>query len=328
VRHLGALAADVEPLADAQDRDQPVPQRRLHLAVDHGVVLAVVLAPLRVAHRDVGAARACSAWPGHLTGVGAGVVLGEVLGAVRQPELVAVDQRLHERRSVYGGSTATSTASKSLSLRENASFWTSAMASRWLTFIFQLPAISGVRPCGAMGQALSAGVAGADSAPSASMPGREAPSRNSRLAPPPVEMWPKASSAKPEGAYGRGGVAAAHHAEPVDLRSAPRHARGALGERRDLEDAIGPFQKTVWASASFAANSSRGRRPMSSRAVGRDLVGRHDRDLASADISVAATMSTGSTISTPELSARSGSRARASSWSPSSRLRPTSCPAP
>src|SRR5690606_42121697 len=33
--------------------------------------------------------------------------------------------------------------------------------------------------------------------PSASNPGRLLPSRNSRLAPPPVEMWPKSSSLNP-----------------------------------------------------------------------------------------------------------------------------------
>src|SRR4051794_40322053 len=52
-----------------------------------------------------------------------------------------------ERRSVYGGSTATSVREKScfLSARIQASFWTSATASGWVTFIFQLPAIRGVR---------------------------------------------------------------------------------------------------------------------------------------------------------------------------------------
>src|SRR5215203_1831547 len=53
-----------------------------------------------------------------------------------------------ERMSVNGGSTTTSTASWSSSVSEKASFWTSASASRWLRFIFQLPAISGVRAMG------------------------------------------------------------------------------------------------------------------------------------------------------------------------------------
>src|SRR5436305_15334973 len=49
------------------------------------------------------------------------------------------------RRSVNGGMTATSTLSKYLSGNENAIFCTSAMASKWLRFIFQLPAISALR---------------------------------------------------------------------------------------------------------------------------------------------------------------------------------------
>ena len=44
-----------------------------------------------------------------------------------------------------GGSTATSTLSKYLSGSEKAIFCTSAIASKWLRFIFQLPAISGLR---------------------------------------------------------------------------------------------------------------------------------------------------------------------------------------
>src|SRR5690349_3982302 len=47
--------------------------------------------------------------------------------------------------SVNGGSTATSTSSSSFGCSEKASFCTSAMASRWLRFIFQLPAIRGRR---------------------------------------------------------------------------------------------------------------------------------------------------------------------------------------
>src|SRR3954452_10622451 len=52
------------------------------------------------------------------------------------------------RRSVYGGTTTTSTASWSLSSRLYASFCTRAIASRWLRFIFQLPAMSGMRAIG------------------------------------------------------------------------------------------------------------------------------------------------------------------------------------
>src|SRR3954467_9549716 len=49
------------------------------------------------------------------------------------------------RSEVSGGSTTTSAASSSLSLRENSSFCTRPMASRCVRFIFQLPAMSGRR---------------------------------------------------------------------------------------------------------------------------------------------------------------------------------------
>src|SRR2546429_3201424 len=50
--------------------------------------------------------------------------------------------------STNGGSTTTSTASSCFSVRLNASFWVSEMASRWLRFIFQLPAMRGRRVSG------------------------------------------------------------------------------------------------------------------------------------------------------------------------------------
>src|SRR4051812_46734572 len=55
------------------------------------------------------------------------------------------------RRSVNGGMTVTSTLSKYFSGNENAIFCTRAMASKWLRFIFQLPAISGLRATGLLG---------------------------------------------------------------------------------------------------------------------------------------------------------------------------------
>src|SRR5215207_7443916 len=55
------------------------------------------------------------------------------------------------RRSVNGGSTTTSTEVSCCSLRLNAIFCVSAIASRWFRFIFQLPAMSGRRPSGSSG---------------------------------------------------------------------------------------------------------------------------------------------------------------------------------
>jgi hypothetical protein len=98
--------------------------------------------------------RRCSrAWRGtrrDLTGVGAGVVDRQVLGAVRSASLSPSTRVCTERRSVNGGSTATSTAPKSClpSRSVQSSFCTRCVACRWSRFIFQLPASSGVRPCG------------------------------------------------------------------------------------------------------------------------------------------------------------------------------------
>ena len=69
------------------------------------------------------------------------------------------------------------------------------------------------------------------------MPGRDLPSRYSRLAPPPVEMWPKAASSKPEPADRSGGVATADHGEAVDLGQRLGDRPGAGGEGVELEDA-------------------------------------------------------------------------------------------
>ena len=64
------------------------------LAVDDLVGLAVVLAALRVPDHDVAAAQLREHHPGHVAGVGARVVRGEVLRAVHHQEAVAVDHGL------------------------------------------------------------------------------------------------------------------------------------------------------------------------------------------------------------------------------------------
>ncbi len=88
------------------------------------------------------------------------------------------------------------------------------------------------------------------------MPGRSLPSRYSRLAPPPVEMWPNWSSEKPSWR-----TAAAESPPPTTV-SAPLavastrawatalvpSANGAISNAP-----IGPFQKTVFASATLEA---------------------------------------------------------------------------
>ena len=125
----------------------PLRQRRLHLGVDHARrPRAWYCAALGVPDHDVGAAELGEHRAGDVAGVGAGRRAAR--GPARRSRSAACRRRpavCTLRMSVNGGRTATSTRSSSFSVRLKASFCTSAMASRWLRFIFQLPAISGRR---------------------------------------------------------------------------------------------------------------------------------------------------------------------------------------
>ena len=89
----------------------------------------------------------------------------------------------------------------------------------------------------------------------------------------------------------------------------------------------GPFQNTVFASASFAANRARVAGPMSrhSRSAGNAPAG-DDLVLGVGGEPVAATRSTGSTTSTPRLAASSSTSDTLRDLSASSSDWPTSCP--
>ncbi|GAB4002419.1 hypothetical protein GCM10029992_40610 [Glycomyces albus] len=94
MRHVVARLADLERLADAQDRADAVVEGLADLGADEFVGLLVVLAALGVPHHHVGTAQLGQHGAGDLTGVGAGRVRRHVLCAVADLELVAVDQRL------------------------------------------------------------------------------------------------------------------------------------------------------------------------------------------------------------------------------------------
>src|SRR4051794_16644259 len=126
--------------------------------------------------------------------------------------------------------TVTSTLSKYLSGNENAIFCTRAMASKWLRFIFQLPAISGLRATGLLGFFSDCGAVGTASGL------LEHCDAGKRLALKVFQRRPTSGRnvgetvlAEVELAYRRGGITAAHHAE------------GTLGGRADdrLGDALG-----------------------------------------------------------------------------------------
>ena len=78
------LLADLDALADADDRGQPVLDGLLGLGVDQLVVLAVVLPTLGVADQDVPAAELGQHGRRDVTGVGTVVERRHVLRAVRQ----------------------------------------------------------------------------------------------------------------------------------------------------------------------------------------------------------------------------------------------------
>src|SRR3954447_23294633 len=130
--------------------------------------------------------------------------------------------------AVYGGKTATSTLLKScrLSASVHASFCTRTTASWWLRFIFQFPAISGVR-LSAMsafqdrdaGQFLALEVLQAGATSGGDVP--EGVLREAELA------------------YGGRGVAATDDGEPVHLGQGLGDCPGPRSERVELEDAHG-----------------------------------------------------------------------------------------
>ena len=92
---MSALLADIQGLADAHDGADAVGQRRCGLFCDELIGFAVVLAALGVAHHCPGAAQGGEHLAGYLTGVGAGLVLGDVLRAIGELQVVTVDERLN-----------------------------------------------------------------------------------------------------------------------------------------------------------------------------------------------------------------------------------------
>ena len=99
-----------------------------------------------------------------------------------------------------------------------------------------------------------------------------------------------------------GGVAAADDGEPVDLGQRLGDGAGALGERRDLEDAhrAVPEHRAARRPARAAKARAGLRADVEAERVGRDLVGGDDARLGSRSPdgnAVSTTMSVGSTIS-------------------------------
>src|SRR6478752_2248246 len=194
VLDLAALLAHVESLAAAEDRRQAVGIGRLDLGVDDGVGLAVALAPLAVPDGDVRAAELGEEGARDVTGVGTRGVRRQVLRAVPEVELVALDERL-DRAQVGEGRQDGDLDGRVVVLR---------VAQRPVELLHEVRRLEVVEVhlpvAGHEGDAPDRlGVLGHQASPSSSTvsPGSSLPSRYSRLAPPPVEMWPKSESAKP-----------------------------------------------------------------------------------------------------------------------------------
>ena len=206
--------------------------RRVHLAVDGRVVLAVDLAALRVPDEDVAAAELGEHGARHVAGVGTGVVRRQVLRAVHHLQPVAVDERLHaadvgERRQ-----------------HRHLDPVVVLLRQREGELLHQGDGLEVVEVhLPVAGDQRRAGHQRVSTFSRTAMPGSSLPSRYSSDAPPPVEMWENPSSGRPSAR-----TAAAESPPPTTL-NAPSESRavasmiglgdaaGALGERGQLEHA-------------------------------------------------------------------------------------------
>src|SRR5262249_17367420 len=258
--------------------------------VDQLVALMVVLAPLRVAREHIAAAQLGEHPAADVTGVGAVGVRRDVLGAVLQLELVALDQRLHAPQGREGRQDHDGDGGEVLVVEGESELV--GERERLEVVVMHLPV--------AGHQRLAAGRRAHLAFSSAARPGNFLPSRYSRLAPPPVEMWLNAVSGNCSCR-----TAAAESPPPTTASPGTRLMASATAlvppaKAGNSNTPIGPFQNTVPASASLAANKSQVAGPMSRpiRSAGKSETGTVSWS-ASAANPVAATMSTGSTISAP-----------------------------
>ena len=164
------------------------------------------------------------------------------------------------------------------------------------------------------------------------MPGSSLPSRYSRLAPPPVEMWPNAASSKPSLRTAAAESPPPTTERPVDLGERLGDGAGALGERvaprrRPSGRSRTPSARRRAAAANAAADSGPMSRPRLSAGISD---GRHDLRLGRRGhrTGTRCRPRCRSAARSPRRSRRParGSRGRSATWSSSSRLLPTSWP--
>src|SRR5579859_913948 len=247
---VAARLPDGQRLADAEHRGHLLPEDRPDLGVDQRVVLIVVLPALRVPGQHELTAQLRQHSRADVSRVGAVVVLRHVLRAVPQLELVADHQRLHaaqcgERRQhddVHGREILVVQPEREL-LGER---------ERLEVAVVHLPVASDERLAGTHVPSSSA-----------ASPGSVRPSRYSRLAPPPVEMWLNALSGNPSCLTAAAESPPPTTVSPVTWLIASATAWVPAANAGNSNTPTGPFQKTVLASASLRANNSRVAGPMS-----------------------------------------------------------------
>src|SRR5690554_2835892 len=257
-------------------------------------------ASLRVADDDVLTVERFQEGGRDLTGVGAGCVCGDILAPELDRKPIGRHQRLHrtqvsERREdcdLHLGEVVAGvlqTPGEFLHERD-----------RLQVVEVHLPVAGDQRHAAARGHA---------SHPSTSSPGRRLPSRNSRLAPPPVEMWPNWPSLNPSARTAAAESPPPTTESPLASVSASATARVPAAKASNSKTPIGPFQKTVAdariASAKRAAVCGPMSRPMpcSRQGVFSNESAAVTACSASAPNLEATTTSVGTSIVTPRRSA-------------------------
>ena len=165
------LAAFLLGLSHAQDRRHVVREHGAYLAVDEIVGLALLVPTFGVAEQDGTHPELDEHGRRDLPSVGARSIVMAVLRA--EHDGAAREDLAHRGQSGRGGHSATSASERELSPSRMPV--ASARASAMVPCIFQLPMMSGARMV-------------YDRSVRASTPGSARPSRNSRKAPPAVEM--------------------------------------------------------------------------------------------------------------------------------------------
>src|SRR5437764_9875785 len=208
--------------------------------------------------------------PGHVTGVGAVVILGDVLRAVTDIQLVPHHQGLHAAQRGerwlhhhLGGRVVLGLEREGKLLHQS---------ERFQMVVVHLPVAGDQRHPAAAPALLSPPPRFAPTpthvpASSAASPGRSRPSRYSRLAPPPVEICVNASAGSLRCRTAAAESPPPTTVSPVTWLIASATACVPAANAGNSNTPGGPFQNTVFASLSLRTNSSRVAGPMSSPIV-------------------------------------------------------------